>query len=56
MNLNLIKEDIDICDDGYNVYWTDKGYLTSRQLRQIADYLDKINEAWDKDFQEYGGT
>lgn len=33
-------------DDGYVVYWTQKGYLTSSHLREIADELDRRNKAW----------
>jgi hypothetical protein len=42
-------------DDGFYVYWpTNKfGTFDSRLLRQIADFLDWLNEPWQKQIEEY---
>ena len=47
--------DIVMADDGFYCYWPDgtKGFLTSNNLRIIADYLDEINASWQKNIDDY---
>jgi hypothetical protein len=47
--------DIILGDDGFYCYWPEKsdGFLTSADLRGIANYLDEINEPWRKNIDEY---
>jgi hypothetical protein len=42
-------------DDGYIYYFPKElnGYLSSHQLRFIADELDKRNKPWDDSIAEY---
>lgn len=42
-------------DDGYVVFWPseNRGAFQAWHLRLIADELDKRNESWDKQVQEY---
>lgn len=41
--------------DGYLYWWPEgfNGHLSSYQLRAIADELDRINEPWNKQIDEY---
>lgn len=41
--------------DGYLVFSLDRagGYLEARHLREIADYLDSRNKAWDNALADY---
>jgi len=41
--------------DGYVKYWPEEsgGYLESFDLRCIADELDRLNEPWQKQINEY---
>ena len=40
--------------DGFYKYWPEgKGCLTAEELRNLADGLDRINAAWQKQLEEY---
>lgn len=40
--------------DGFYKYWPEgKGCLTAEDLRILADGLDRINAAWQKQLDEY---
>jgi hypothetical protein len=59
--LDLVAERREIVagDDGYYVYWPDgykHGALTARDLRLIADHLDRHNGALDHQLDEYFNT
>jgi hypothetical protein len=46
--------DIVCGDDGYYVYWPRRtGAYPSYHLRALADELDRRNEVWDKELDEY---
>lgn len=55
--IEVLAKDNDIIqgDDGYYVYWPikNKGCLDAWELRLIADYIDELNEPWDKQMREY---
>ena len=53
--LHLEKNFVMDMDDGFVYYWPDKngGYYTSYQLRAIADELDRRNEKWESETNEY---
>lgn len=54
--IEKIASDILRADDGYYVYWPrqcGKGYYTSEVLKAIAHELDRLNEPWDKDINDY---
>lgn len=39
--------------DGFKKWWPPgMGYLTSDDLRIIADYLDELNKDWDEEVQK----
>ena len=41
-------------EDGFVYFWASReGAVDSQQLRQIADELDKRNEKWAKQINEY---
>ena len=41
-------------DDGYYVYWPRRtGAYPAYHLRALADELDRRNEVWDKELNEY---
>jgi hypothetical protein len=42
-------------NDGFYVYWPTKqiGAFDSRLLRQVADFLDWLNEPWQQQIEEY---
>lgn len=46
---DMVKTDIETLEDGYKVWWPlhGTGYLSSFDLRVIADYLDELNKDWD---------
>ena len=52
---NKCVNDIITNDDGYKIFFpTDTmGYLTSFDLRIIADYIDELNKDWDTEVQSY---
>lgn len=40
--------------DGFYKYWPEgKGCLTAEDLRILADGLDRLNESWQKQLDEY---
>lgn len=48
------RKDIIANDDGFYVYWpSSSGYLNEFQLRIIADELERLNEDWNKQLNEY---
>jgi hypothetical protein len=51
----LPKEDFVTLEDGFVYFWASRvaGAMTSRELRDIADELDKRNEKWKKQIDEY---
>jgi hypothetical protein len=55
--ISKLKQDNDIvmADDGFYCYWPDgaKGFLTSNNLRIIADYLDEENKLWQNNIDNY---
>lgn len=46
-------EDFILNDDGFYVWRTESCYLTSAQLREIADYLDEKNEPFMAELNAY---
>lgn len=42
-------------DDGYKYWWPDKlnGCVSAYQLRELADELDKLNEPWQQEIENY---
>jgi hypothetical protein len=56
MSLKIDPEDIITLDDGFKYYWPSdwhKGAFSSHNLREIADFLDEVNEPWQKKIDEY---
>jgi hypothetical protein len=50
----IIEKDLVTLEDGFIYFWASRnGALNSQQLRQIADELDKRNEKWQKQLNEY---
>lgn len=49
------RKDIIMGDDGFYVYWPEgnKGALTSHDLRELADELDRMNCKWEEIINEY---
>lgn len=46
--------EIVMLEDGFWYYWLDnKGAIPAYQLRQLADELDKRNEKWEQQIDEY---
>lgn len=51
------REGFIVLEDGYNYYCPLHGKgLTSENLREIADLLDKTNEEWHRGFGEINGN
>lgn len=50
-----IKDKLITLDDGYLYFWPVKneGAYSAHDLREIADELDRRNEPWDKQVNEY---
>ena len=42
------SKDFITTESGYKAYEVKPGYLTSDDLRIIADYLDELNQDWDE--------
>jgi hypothetical protein len=53
----IIYEEVISGDDGFYSYWpkNSRGFLTSSDLRIIADFLDEKNEPRQKEIDEYFG-
>jgi len=49
------RQEVIVGDDGFYYYWPEqnRGFLSSDDLRIIADYIDEINEPWQKNIDEY---
>lgn len=50
------RGEISTSDDGYFYYWPAAkfgGCISARQLRVIADHLDKLNAEWDSQIKDY---
>lgn len=49
------RGDIISSEDGFKVYWplNPVGFLSAEALRIIADELDRLNEPWQKQINEY---
>lgn len=59
---NIVKlafnnNEIVCCEDGFYRYWPNEsrslGAMNSYDLRQLADYLDEVNEPWQKTLNDY---
>ena len=49
-----VKDTLVTLDDGYKYFYpVDPGAYSSDDLRIVADYLDELNAAWDKQIKEY---
>ena len=57
MNMSIpkhIKKNIVLDVDGFYYYWPDgNGHYAPHHLREIADELDRMNEPWEKQIEEY---
>lgn len=54
MEISKIEKDIIPLEDGYFYFAPSSGgAISSRELRQIADYLDEKNTKWDDDVNNY---
>jgi hypothetical protein len=55
--IDIIQERKEVIagDDGFYCYWPEpsRGFLSSDDLRIIADYLDEINKPWQKQIDRY---
>jgi hypothetical protein len=48
------KREFVMLEDGFVYYWpAGAGAISSHQLRQLADELDRRNEDWNKQINEY---
>lgn len=49
---NMHSEIITV-ESGHKVWWSNEdGYLTSNDLRIMADYLDELNKDWDEQIEK----
>ena len=57
MDISKVEKDIIQMEDGYYYFCPGNGGgISSKELREIADYLDKKNSDWDDKFKEYWKT
>jgi hypothetical protein len=40
-------------EDGYQYFWTNRGALSARDLRIIAEELDRLNKDWDTKTRQF---
>jgi hypothetical protein len=54
IQIAIERKEFTYLEDGF-LYWfpSNKGGVSSWQLRAIADYLDEKNKQWEKQISEY---